>query len=320
MAKNVLKEIEEYKKRSGKLEHSAIWTEVYPIAERWSKVRDEFTAGGIVVKLVTIMEVCCRSWIARMIDHGDPYRSRAGKLLEASRGKIDFHVTSAIAGGSVSMGTFVAHQLPLSRFDLLVSVFDQLLGGDLWVQLAAHRELDWTYDEDAGDMKFHAGKPIIADPVAARATLGRLFEARNVVAHEIPEERPYDLAEIEKFIGSVFIFLRALDDYIDMLLNGPVPDSTMGLKVVTSNKLNLEEAELSQLVEDICNSVDDECATLVKESQSKWTEYATAQSALAADTVRGGSAHGLVYMESLRDLTRQRIRDLTAIKSDFRQK
>ncbi|MFL5284139.1 MAG: hypothetical protein ACJ8AW_24885 [Rhodopila sp.] len=88
----------------------------------------------IPIRLVTILEVFTRNWVAEIIDSGEPYTSRAAEIVKGSL-KIDFALAQALVGKQVTFGELVAHDIPVNGIGDIERVFSQLLDEPLFAHL-----------------------------------------------------------------------------------------------------------------------------------------------------------------------------------------
>src|SRR5687768_7320997 len=73
------------------------------------KYRGARTIGDLVpIRIVTILEVFSREWFAKLIDHGPPYLDHASEIFKANSIKIDFAVSCALQGKTISLGELLA--------------------------------------------------------------------------------------------------------------------------------------------------------------------------------------------------------------------
>jgi hypothetical protein len=89
----------------------------------------------IPIRLVTMLEVFTRAWVARLVDSGEPYVARASELLGGSV-KFDFGAVRALAGKQVSVGELISHSVSISQLADLEIVFTTLIGAKIFPAIA----------------------------------------------------------------------------------------------------------------------------------------------------------------------------------------
>jgi hypothetical protein len=62
----------------------------------------------VAIRLVTILEVFARDWVAELVDAGDPYTGRGAELVTGSL-RIDYAMAQALVGKQVTFGELVSH-------------------------------------------------------------------------------------------------------------------------------------------------------------------------------------------------------------------
>lgn len=158
----------------------------------------------IPIRLVTILEVFTRDWVARIIDSGEPYTGRAADIVKGSL-KIDFALAQALVGEQVTFGELVAHDIPVNGIGDIERIFSQLLDEPLF----AH--LDGVVDRWAMETGGEPAGPIMSDPSWTRLKLARFFEYRHIIVHELPDDRRFAMASIADYIRATSTFLGAAD-------------------------------------------------------------------------------------------------------------
>lgn len=55
-----------------------------------------------------------------------------------------------------------------------------------------------------------------------RRRLGRVFQVRHILVHELPKDKPYELTEIDEFLNAAAMFVEATDEELRTRLPSPL--------------------------------------------------------------------------------------------------
>src|SRR3546814_10465061 len=108
---------------------------------------------------------------------------------------------------------------------------------------------DWSSDVCSSDLCLEGvtdrwaitedGRPaplIFPNPQWARQQLGRLFAARHIIVHELPDDRSDEVADIADFVSATCQFVEAVDQYCDKLLHGDRPVTQLEMNFAADRK------------------------------------------------------------------------------------
>jgi hypothetical protein len=145
MARDYVAEIESLKTRSA----NNLWRTPYDVAELGKAWTTKEQSGVLrsdlfVIRLVTILEVATRAWIAALIDYGEPYVSRASDLFKKSGIKIGFSTAQAITGKRITLGELIAHTLNTNSIGDVDAALSALLDASPKQQLEGIKDLGWN--------------------------------------------------------------------------------------------------------------------------------------------------------------------------------
>lgn len=304
MARDYVAEIEALKSR-GEQHYSAVPYEVAALGRAWQAPFETHMRKGdlFIIRLVTMLEVATRTWIATLIDHGDPFFSNAEELFKRYSLKIDFKTAQAITGKRISLGDLIAHTISTNGIGDIDKALTDILGADLKPALATAidpiMKLIGPWDEI-----------LVPDPSATYATIQRLFEVRHVLVHEMPSKPPYDDSEVENFISHVLGFTKAVDAIVGQ---------AMGHTALTQADMNEEAANTAKATDERLKAVlealdprseDDE----LQAAQKAWEQYRRghAEYISAINQPMPGSIAPLLYSTAYEQVTQQRIELLEA--------
>jgi hypothetical protein len=256
----------------------------------------------IPIRLVTILEVFTRDWVAEIIDSGEPYTSRAADILKGSL-KIDFALAQALVGKHLTFGELVAHDVPVNGIGDIDRVFSELLDEPLFAHL--HGVVDrWAMD--TGEKPTG---PIMPDPRWTRSKLAQLFEDRHIIVHELPDDRNFATGSIADYVRATSAFLGAADQAFNTLLRGDYPLTQTGMNIEAAEKAKGAEDELAAVLARLDPQKEDETLWA---GQAAWEEYRRLQAEFRSEIKRPG--HGsiapMLYSLEIEAITRKRIEQL----------
>jgi uncharacterized protein YecT (DUF1311 family) len=296
------------KQRAGKYKRVPSHHDIMELRKIWEK---SFSPSGelVPIRIVTMLEVFLRHWIETFIDHGAPYVERASQL--GANIKYDFAIAHSLQGGSVSVGQLIAHSVSLSRLDGICSVFKVLLGTDLFGAIAKTRDR-WKerFEPLAG------GQPIIGDVMLVRNVLGRLFDVRNIIIHEIPENKTHEETDVSEFLDASAQFLHAAEEEFVFLLHGSTPMTQAEINQDAANRHAQAMAELEALCKEIEFKTS---STEIHDVQGVWLAFKEAEAERITQRQLGGSIRAMVYSMAAAEITRgrlQQIKDLEEHRMD----
>jgi uncharacterized protein YecT (DUF1311 family) len=300
--RSTIEQIIEWKQRRGRSTFGAqlLW-KVDDLFRVWS---EEGKKGGfadfIPIRLATIMEVYVRETVRELIDSNSKYMDRSEPLTKNI--KLDFPLLKSLQGKRVSLGDIVAHSLPVSSLTHILSIYETLFL-DFKAKLTESRER-WIEDRNLS-----SSPPILDDANRVLSIVGRIFEVRHIVTHEMPNQSPYAIAEIPEFLTSTRDFLSATDWLLVGETKGDVPRTQMAMNMSAGEDLNLAMQEMTEVVTDVRTrgEVDNQA---LEASQKAWETYADAEADLHAALVQGGSMYPMVWASQKALITRARIEAL----------
>ncbi len=304
MTVNEVEQILSWKNRRGQERLGAeLHYEISNLRRLWEEkgeVSIDF-ADFIPMKLVTIIEVFIREIVRELVDYGQPYIDRAEKLTKGSR--IDFIFASHVHSRKLSIGDIVAHSISVNNPTQLISYFVTLIPD--YVQRLKTSHTRWSEDRASWPLT-----PIIANYEITIAALARLFEIRHVVTHELPQEKSYNVAEIEGLIAASSDFLEATDWIVVHLTRGELPRTQTEMNFHAGSELENLTLQMDSLLDRVRAKGEVNVDHLAR-SQEAWNVFAEREADLHASLVEGGSLYPTIWASAKADVTRQRIKDLT---------
>ncbi|WP_407167784.1 lysozyme inhibitor LprI family protein [Bradyrhizobium sp. ORS 111] len=301
MARDRIEELLSIKQRAGKYRRVPHYSDLSTLRRLWEHNKN---AGNgieelIPVRIVTLIEVFLRHWIQVLVDHGAPYVERAAKLN--ANIKYDFAIARSLQGGSISLGELIGHSVSLSHLDTAAATLKTILDQDLFLALATVRDR-WE-ERQRGE----ALAPIIGDIDEHRRVLARIFEVRNIVVHELPENPPHDAEEVIKFLDVAAEFLHAADEHFSTLIFGDYPLSQMEMNTEAASR---HAAAMDEL-EGLCRSIEESSDTKeLKDVQRAWLAFKEAEANRQTEWHHGGTIRPLIYHTTAARLTTDRIKQI----------
>ena len=293
-----LTEILEIKQRSGRHKRRLFKWDLERLAQMRANEREDqqLLDELIPARIVTLLEVFVRMWIEELVDKGAPYVERAASLKADI--KYDFAIARSLHGGVVTMGQLIAHSLSLNRLEVIFAVFETLLGVNFLHELGRvrRRKIMETPVE-----------PIIDNLSALRKSLGRLFELRHILVHELPAKRPYEPAEIGQFLEAAQKFVEATDEIINTILYGDYPLTQTEMNTVSGVEFRTADEELTKLCNEIVKFSKSDTIFAV---QQHWLAFRKAEADRQTEKFGRGTIRPTIRNMIQRDLTRARISEL----------
>ena len=255
----------------------------------------------IAIRLVTILEVFTRDWVAELVDAGEPYTGRAAELVKGSL-KIDYAMAQALVGKQVSFGELVAHDIPVNGIGDVDRAFSVLLDDRLFARLESVTDR-WAITDG------EAPPPILTDPKWVRQQLVHLFTARHIIVHELPGDQSDVVADIADLVRATCQFVEAGDQYRSRLLHGEYPLTQQQMNALTAEKAEQAEAELREILTDLDP---ERTNSTLAASQAAWEVYRGHQAEFRSriNEPPPGSVAPMLHAVEAEKITRARIVEL----------
>jgi hypothetical protein len=268
MARDRVEEIVSRRSRSSRSNPVSCW-EIQELSRQWQDGGSLLEAPDFIpIRLVTMLEVFTRTWIASLVDAGEPYVQRAGELVGGSV-KFDFGIVRALAGKQVSVGELVSHSVSVNTLPDLDRIFTTLIGSNVF-RAIEHLADRWESEVNG------VSDPIIPDIADMCKKLSALFIARHIVVHEMPLERPYGNDDVGGFITATLHFVKAVDQYLETMLHGNFPLQQQPLNADAWRRAEEKDAELKAWID---SQEALKSSPLFTQTQESWMDFREAQSA-----------------------------------------
>ena len=296
-------EILEIKSR-GQQHAAGLHYELRSLAKSWNDFppKDSPTAAFFPIRAVTLIEVFTRAWIATFVDFGKPYVERA--ITFTKNVKLDYDLVREIQGRTITLGDIIGHSLSLNTFGQVAGAFETLIEEHFVPRIAK------AVDRWEVEVEGKAPVPIVSDAEAMSAALDRLFRVRHILVHEYPRRPVYALEDVAAMLGAAADFALAAHEACTEILYGKVPLTNMEMKGAAGEEWHRLDEELSRVIGQVSAREDDEGRKLLSDAQARWISYREAQCAFRADSTRGGTMAGLLWLHEARALTEARLKEL----------
>lgn len=314
MARNVLRELLEKQQRAGRYKTVPSSFDLDALRKVWDDhLRHVHPASELIpIRIVTTLEVFLRHWIAVLIDHGAPYVERASKLT-GDRLKFDFAIAQSMQGGSITLGQFIAHNAQLSSFEAVAASLKLLVGDKFFEELGAIKD---RWDVETQN---ESAMPIISDVGAMCKALKNLYDARNILVHEMPAKPPHAVEDVSAFLIYGSQFLAASEEMFLTIVHGNYPVTNYGMQEAAANRRDKASAELKA----VCKAVEKASATIeldevefasakvdISDVQAAWELYVEAEANRVTEWELGGTVRPLIYLSAKAELIEARVKEL----------
>ena len=225
-----------------------------------------WTAGALALAPVGIaaaVESYVRDTIRELVDSGSPFVDRVDKL--DLRTKPGIEAMKALHGRRISLGEWVSSLVRVSSVAHLDShlsaLFETtslraLLEGIRYAREPSPSDfgVDWEGEPSGEETGSPAAEPppvVVEDPKRVIASLGRLFGARHVAAHEA-NPPALDVATLAGWVRDARLFCDALDNLVETTLRPLEPVTTPMMELKASLDLDRASEELAARMDQLC--------------------------------------------------------------------
>jgi hypothetical protein len=293
-------------RRGGRFPDQRDLTQLKEAWDNWTGSKELFSSL-IPARIVTLIEVFCRYWVQKLIDHGSPYDERAIELKTDI--KYDLSLVRSLHGQDISLGLLLSNSVKLTSVEAVAAVYSILLQQDFFLWLSDARSRRSIEDEG------NAAVPIIKELEQLKRVLARTFEIRHILVHEFPEQSPFSADEVDEMIATAELFITAADEGFTQLIYGLYPLHQQGMNKVAREESNAVEVELAKLVSQVAK--DSGSDTIIKVHEM-WHTFAKAEADRNAEDWIGGTMYPLLYHSAFKVLASDRLRELQLWLDEFR--
>jgi hypothetical protein len=209
--------------------------------------------------IVACVELATRDAIRKLIDRGSPFIDRISQFKDVFR--LDVNVGRALHDRKISFGDLVSHLLPVSNMEQINSHFSILFDADFRQVLTDVREFvepsisglldDEVSDTDEREDELEPVEPRItllpiSDVGDLMASLGRLFKARHIAAHEADFEL-ISSDDVHGFFRTAEVFIHALDEIVSQIVEPHVPRTALGMSLAAGQEAGKAYRQMKEL-------------------------------------------------------------------------
>ncbi len=302
-------QILEWKQRRGLQSGIAfeIQTRITDLERAWNASPEPYLAEFIPMRITTCVEVYTREIVRELIDTGGTYLESAGKL--AKNAKLDLVFAAHLSGQKLSIGDFVAHTVSINGIDAVMSAFSTLIVDFGHKLRTSHPR--WSEETESWPLD-----PILRDYDQTIGALARMFEARHVLTHELPDCPAIQKTDATVFCEAARNFIDACDWVVVAELHGSVPRTQIAMNIDASSKLDDASNDLKMTL-DLVAGLSGVNTDLLKESHAKWMEFADLEATMIASQVKGGSMYPMLWASAKEDLMHRRVAQFKSAIEDW---
>lgn len=267
---------------------------------------DHFVIQCIPVRLVTLVEVFYRAWIAKIIDHGDPYLRRSNKIFQRVKQNIDFDLIVSLSGDEITVGQIIGHLVSINSIQDVNSNFTDLFDKDFVEAISL------IHDRWKAEVESKPREPIIGDPRLVWEVGGKLFRMRHILTHERTDWcmlRQEDAIELADFASSL---LKASWEFFTNTLEPGYPLTQAAISEQAWSRADTAQRQMAELVERIEKSLSDDkrALQLFRDAQEKWMAFREANVIFRWDPESSGSIGPTIRGLEYQSLTEDRVKFL----------
>jgi len=307
-----VEEIHEIQSRMGEMPpHLAVVlriNQVRSLLDSYDKPPEE-ALRYVPVGLVGCLEAYFRAVVRDLVDSGEPFLQRAEKL---ERIPFNFRAVAAIHGRTITLGSLVAHLVPLNSKRDLNATMSTLLNDDFLEKLKEVRE-HWPWKPIATS----STEPVVSDPAGVFADLDKVFELRHVVCHEFGLPIHISKSEAERYIESVDTFLSAATFMAIKLLFKDIPDTQHGRNIYFEKRYQQADQDFRAATEAAEREFKSERLEQFRKLQAAWKVYRDMDVDFVSSEYEGARIWPQIRAQRLEQLTRIRIAEIEQLVGEL---
>lgn len=303
--KSLVEQIADTKMRNNLGHH--VFYEIQRLETLWDQMNDEYKyyfSEYIPVKLVTLMEVACRSAVKTLINSSKYSKEQATKYMLKIPSRDLIQILTQIDERAFSMGELVAHIININKLEDIFSILNAIYEGDFKTTFECATE-NWI--EDVDEVK----PPWIENAHATYQAVDNVFRIRHIIVHESPLQRVFELDSVKPMIMEVLKFTSALSWSVTTKLFGPIPKTQSRMNNMAWEAAECTSSQISKLVRK--NVLVSECLE-EHTPEFLWVRFAHAQADLYSGLSLGRSISGsiapTIFWGEVKRLNNWRIQDM----------
>jgi uncharacterized protein YecT (DUF1311 family) len=275
-------------------------------------IRDQEFIKLFPVRLVAILESYFRSIVKSLIDHGEPFLKNVPKLNQPNDGKISIELLLSMNESEFTLGELIAHVLPCSKFNEMISVLNTLTEQDILNELKQYMPTTiYEHNITIADA-YITNEPLI------KSDIFEIYRLRNIFCHELGATEKVKPAKIRVLVASMSFFINHLDNYIENLIHPNAPETNADIQTTLLAKLQNSEEVLRQLISQIqiaLEAIDSPNfeINLFRKIQQHWEAFRDANCEMAAHIYEGGTMYPQLFISEKIEQTEKRIKELNQL-------
>ena len=208
-----------------------------------NKLNEEATPflDYVPVKIVTIIENCVRGIVRELVDTGPPYAERGIDLISKWPTKSLIQSLRYYAGKQLTLGELAAHGFNISSLTDVISILSAIIDENNVVNILSAQTTRWEEDKDV-EMP-----AVISDISITLACVGRIFDKRHIIVHEMARDGRATRAEADEFLAHARQLVDAIDWLATERLHGHVGRTQSMMNQIAWAKTGKAIDELDQL-------------------------------------------------------------------------
>ena len=260
-------------------------------------VRDEEIDRYFPIAAIACLEKASRWAIRSLIEHGEPYATRASKILND---KFEIRDVLDIEAKVVSTAEVIAHLVSISSLEQINSHLSTLMDCKFLDSLGGAKR-KWSSID--GDRK--ANHKLLPYPDRAIKAVEIAFRLRHTYCHELDYEFLFNENEIRFVVSRTLNFTSALLEFIGQELNSGA-QTQADMNITGSKLLEISEKKLHGLVKRIEKGMAPGRFRQFSSTHKSWQTYANKTARFEADEFKGGTIAPTIFYSTLTSLTEER--------------
>lgn len=293
---------------------ASVMSAVRSLQDFWSKAEaadgERIFGDAVVVRLVTLLEAFSQASVMEFCSWSPEHYLKAIDLGKDA--KINWKLLGEVGEERVTAAELLAYTISVGSLSKLISIFEKIISG-FGKRLSSARPL-WSDQDD--------GENIIGDTESMLEQIGRLFEARHKVVHEISNIPPYQTREVHGYCEAVAGFMEATSWLIRAETSGPIPKAPQELTYHDMRLGSNEGVQLS-IVSHIVKEIEQYEGfdrNLFYKSQKSWKKFCDQHVKFLATLCDDRSKLHEVVTSNRINLCAQRIQQLNSINKTLKSK
>ena len=250
------------------------------------------------IALVACIQSYFQMAIKEIIDLGEPYLTNSKQLMPKKR--LDFDIVKSLHGRTITIGDIIAHYLPVSKLDHILSPMSQLLS------INFKESVSRVYDRWDVEVRKKPRVAIISDIEESCRYVDRTFQLRHIFCHEVASKFEIVKDEIDNCFDHCVLLLKASDALISQTLFPDAPLTQMEMNMVSAEDFTKEKMRLDSALDEVFEVVSDKQRMKFIEANNAWKVFLEASAEVEGLEYEGGTMRPTIECLALSRLTRDR--------------